>query len=453
MTSSPTTTKGIPLCSTRKDFRSACFGAASFGNAGKPYCLFHFPSTKKSQDFRVALNERLEKKNYDFRGVWFPYEVSFAGHSFETNAVFIWAVFNAKADFTRANFGARANFSNAHFNFQADFYAANFRARTNFDAAEFRGNANFAAATFGATSNFHSASFWAKASFYSAAFHDRTTFGSASFRGEVNFRLTNFKSYVRFARSKTREVFLDGSWLDLREVKLDKPELVSFHTLSLCPNWFVEVNASKFDFINVEWRPTTVRKEVSALRKFKSIESPYRLLAIACWYLAVNAEENHRYEEGSRFRYMAMNARRQSWREGKAHFTRLFRSLKGNQKEREKWLTGFKQFWKSFCKDLSPLHWLYWAVSGYGEKILRALVILLGILVVFAGLYAANAGDQVGPGLRILRALSYSASVMTLQKPEPSSSIFVRGLVTLETVMSPVQAALLALAIRRKFMR
>src|SRR5712692_9942681 len=81
MTSSPTTTEGLPLCSTRKDFRSACFGAASFGDAGKPYCLFHFPSNKKSQAFRVALEERLEKKNYDFRGVWFPDEVSFAGRS------------------------------------------------------------------------------------------------------------------------------------------------------------------------------------------------------------------------------------------------------------------------------------------------------------------------------------------------------------------------------------
>ncbi len=68
-------------------------------------------------------------------------------------------------------------------------------------------------------------------------------------------------------------------------------------------------------------------------------------------------------------------------------------------------------------------------------------------------LYAAKSPDQVGPELRILRALSYSASVMTLQKPEPSPSIVVRGLVTLETIMGPVQAALLALAIRRKFMR
>src|SRR5260370_20572029 len=131
---------------------------------------------------------------------------------------------------------------------------------------------------------------------------------------------------------------------------------------------------------------------------------------------------------------MAMNARRQSWREGKAHFTRLFRSLKGNQKEREKWLTGFRQFWKSFCKDLSPLHWLYWAVSGYGEKILRALGMLLGILVVFAGLYAAQSPDSECPGFRMIQALSGSTHCLTPRNPAASPH---RTCVLLLVTLSP----------------
>ena len=43
---------------------------------------------------------------------------------------------------------------------------------------------------------------------------------------------------------------------------------------------------------------------------------------------------------------------------------------------------------------------------------------------------------------------------MTLQKPEPlPANKRAKTLVLLETVLGPVQAALLALAIRRKFMR
>ncbi len=43
---------------------------------------------------------------------------------------------------------------------------------------------------------------------------------------------------------------------------------------------------------------------------------------------------------------------------------------------------------------------------------------------------------------------------MTLQKPEPQpETVEAKTLVAVETVLGPLQAALLALAIRRKFMR
>jgi hypothetical protein len=84
-------------------------------------------------------------------------------------------------------------------------------------------------------------------------------------------------------------------------------------------------------------------------------DCPLRLLAIACRNLAVNAEENHRYEEASRFRYMAMEARR-----------------------RENW-RGFVP-WK--------LSWWYWLASGYGERVLKAFLVLLGIWFVAGLLYS-----------------------------------------------------------------
>jgi hypothetical protein len=65
-----------------------------------------------------------------------------------------------------------------------------------------------------------------------------------------------------------------------------------------------------------------------------------------------------------------------------------------------------------------------------------------------------NIEDRVGQPLEVRRALTYSLAVMSLQKPEPKPLTgTAQTLVLLETILGPVQAAFLALAIRRKFMR
>jgi hypothetical protein len=62
--------------------------------------------------------------------------------------------------------------------------------------------------------------------------------------------------------------------------------------------------------------------------------------------------------------------------------------------------------------------------------------------------------EGTGQPLEFSRALTYSLAVMSLQKPDPKPLTgTAQALVLLETILGPVQAALLALAIRRKFMR
>lgn len=470
------------------------------------YCVFHYPNNDKELAFRKALRGRLKEERYDFQGFWFPYEVDFSNRQFNADANFNDATFIAKAVFSSAHFAAQANFARAIFddraefngtvfdasvNFnatsfgapttfegaifgtegnsieemkakkeEADFTAATFGGRVIFDSARFVEPASFNAATFKATSGFHDAIFGEYVGFTGATFHNRTNFGSTQFRKRVKFGLTNFKDYVSFKGTSDKQVFGTEAWLDLRGVKIDKPELVSFHSLSLRPYWFVDVNASRFAMTNVKWCTSTackkldIRQEISELKrkgnelkvkgdeleeKSKGIEWPERLLAIACWNLAVNAEENHRYSEASEFRYMAMDVRRlEHWR-------------------------GFP-FWR--------LSWWYWFASGYGERVLKGLVVLIGVLLVSAGMYTQvgftrwkpriatendvtySKRDEVGAPLKFLQALSYSASVMMLQKPEPApATTAAQSLVLLETFLGPAQAALLFLAIRRKFMR
>ena len=93
-------------------------------------------------------------------------------------------------------------------------------------------------------------------------------------------------------------------------------------------------------------------------------------------------------------------------------------------------------FWKT-----DWLHMLYWAVSGYGEKILRAFAVLAAVWIVFVLLYtwvgftqqpleglndatssvpaaSMTIEDKIGQPLEFRRALTYSLAVMSLQKPE-----------------------------------
>jgi hypothetical protein len=66
----------------------------------------------------------------------------------------------------------------------------------------------------------------------------------------------------------------------------------------------------------------------------------------------------------------------------------------------------------------------------------------------------ATKSEDANAWLDFRRALIYSAEVMAFQKPEPKpATTAAHTVVLLETILGPVQAALLLLAIRRKFMR
>jgi hypothetical protein len=414
------------VCECNDWMRSACNSEPFYKeDKGKWYCVLHYPGKEKAADFDLAFRKKLEAKDFNFYGVWFPEAVNFNKFEFSGTADFYSATFSAGAYFTSATFSAEANFGSATFSGTANFYSATFSAGAYFRFATFSGTANFYSATFSARANFTSATFSAGAYFTSATFSAEANFGSATFKDQVSFSgIQNFGNQ---------------SALDLQFARIEEPERLSFHTVRLRPHWFVNVEPRKFVFIDVSWNwgAISIKGEIRRL-DIKYISSPHRLLEIACHQLAENAEANNRYEEASRFRYWAMDlARRDKWK-------------------------GWT-FWET-----DWLHIFYWAVSGYGERILRAFGWLLGVLIIFALLYTqvgftqpanANAAsttseDNTGRPLALPRAITYSLGVMSLQRPEPRPvTNWAHALVTLEMILGPVQAALLVLAIRRKFMR
>ena len=503
------------VCDCEEQTRSACFGEPYYKTyQNKSYCVLHFPGQEKSEDFKTVLERRIHQQLFDFGGFWFPGDMHFANFRFRSEVNFSFATFTGKADFGSAvftaqsyfrfaSFNSKVDFRLAQFNGDADFYSARFSLQSDFANASFGRDANFDETTFNETSfayadfqgraQFRIARVEGESRFTSMRFGSEATFNSAEFGSLVDFSLSRFKKEVDFSSAafKTKALLrqmrfdhrVDFSYatfngdtdftstefassanfsfaafagylsfvgegdqhlrnksFDFRFAKIERPDLVAFNTHSLLPHWFVNIDTRSFHFAHIDWgwKRKMVSHELKALAQ-KNLTFPHKMLALTCAQLSQNAEENHRYEEASKFRYLAMDARRlESW-------------------------SGFAP-WR--------LSWWYWLASGYGERVFQAFLVLLGIWLVAGLLYtwvgfarwepritsegdaASATRDTSGAPLQFSRALTYSAGVMTLQKPEPRpTTIAAQTVVILETILGPVQAALLALAIRRKFMR
>src|ERR1700754_1579011 len=324
MTTSPAETDSDFTCRW-KPLTSSCEGEPVFGeHEGQHYCVFHLPCEEKSAAFYKALHNKYVKQDFNFRGFWFPAKSNLS-----------YFKFSRPVDFTQATFCTDAFFFEVVFTEDVSFEGTIFKAAAHFGEATFRGFANFASAKFGAKVDFSETSFGGHASFNGAVFEDHVVFSS-----------------------KPEPASIQTLSLSLQFARIEKPEHFSFHTLTLTPDCFVNVDARKFEFTNVEWPERKTRDEITNLR-WSNVRAPHRMLAIACRQLAVNAEENHRYEEASRFRYTAMDARR-------------------------------IEHWQGF--DLRRLSWWYWFASGYGERIGRAAFMLLFFVFLLPALLYMHVG-------------------------------------------------------------
>jgi hypothetical protein len=415
------------ICECKSSFRSACEGLPFFkDHEEKRYCVLHYPAGGKLTKLSEVLKEKLDKGDFNFSGTWFPSDLKIKEFHFNKTVDYTGAVFNGETIFTGCSFQDETIFSDAIF--QREVY---------FSRARFIGEAFFNNTTFQRLAYFPGATFEAAAKFEAATFGGETDFTNVTFKNLIWFRFATFTTYVNFISNS----FVEQVELDFQYANIGDPERVTFDSLTLMPHWFVNVDSRKFDFVSVEWGNLSSNREIEILRN-KRVSHPHRRLAIAYRQLAINAEENHRYEQASGFRRKAMDMlRREEWR------------------------------WHSFL----ALDFWYWLASGYGENIRRAFGVLVLLWALFALPYmfvgfvrwepkssteaeyndvTRSKLDTVGKPLEWDRALGYSLGVLTLQRPEPRPATnTAQGLVILETILGPVQGALLALAIRRKFMR
>lgn len=274
-------------------------------------------------------------------------------------------------------------------------------------------------------------------------FPERANFNEATFSGEAYFTEATFSEAAYFNRATFSEGALfhnlttsSKTLITLAGTTIERPERIHFHTTHLRLCWFVDVDAQKFDFSDVEWfrlssgEKNTLEAEAEILED-RGIEPPgnLRKLQKACRRLMNNAEENRDYQTANEFHYWSMEAQR-------------------------------KEGWRR----LGLIATLYWALSGYGERPRRAFLVLLGIWVLFAILYMTLGH----PDLRLSadlglwqsaenfgRSLVYSLAAIARLNPDPrpdGPGLF-QFLVVTEGILGPLQIALFALAVRRKVMR
>ena len=249
------------------------------------YCIFHYPSEKKDTDlFERKLQQKCRKKDYNFRGYYFPKDIEFDG--FEDDVYFNDAVFSRKVSFNGSNFQKETYFNGATFQREVSFNGATFEEkvdfhRVSFQTAYFRAkfqNVSFHGAKFGRT-YFSGAEFY-EVSFTEAIFQDEASFDEAIFQDEASFDEATFLKNAYFGEVEFLEqVSFNGATfeekVDFHRVSFQKAYFrakfqdVSFHGAKFKETCFDKCKFQEASFVeaifqeNASFNKTTFQKEVS----------------------------------------------------------------------------------------------------------------------------------------------------------------------------------------------
>ena len=206
-------------------------------NSEKGYCIFHEPSEDKNiKNFSEGIKRKIDKKDYNFRGYWFPEEetyleepafewhITFTNFTFETLALFAESIFKGHAYFTGATFEKGADFRDSTFEKPAVFSGSTFKERVYFGSifyfgSTFKDMAIFNGAAFEKGVDFARTTFEGVADFTRVTFRRDAVFTAATFEKAADFRQTRFKSFAYFEDLKIKgPLYLD------KKTKFEKPK-------------------------------------------------------------------------------------------------------------------------------------------------------------------------------------------------------------------------------------
>jgi hypothetical protein len=449
-------------------------------------------------DRKIYFTYATFRKGVDFANAIFEDTVSFAKAEFYGNANFHKAVFRSSTKFHKSQFFERANFSNSTFEKNAEFHMSYFECDAIFREATFGkekapGPFNFQKVLFEKEAVFEGATFYTetRSTFLDAKFRDYANFKRIDFpsldpaalegdeastpQSAITFEDAEFDSTARFSSKDPARDWKDRQ-IRFMQAYFKEPKKIAFRKVKLNPTSFIRTSVIDVEFTDVDWLNTkgwslkkNFRREASLYfggdavfeRASKEAKNTFnRFLRTSCRRLALNSEGDNRYNEASRFRRMAFELERLTQKEDWAKWKRDLAKLLSHEIK----MRNIRQDLAAHSKKVGShildvpfdfVHSVYRALSGYGERGSQAFVglflIWLGFAICFS-YFGTFEGEvhELGMG----QASIYSLQVLTLQKPDPKPlSTATLVFYALETILAPIQLALFALAIRRKFMR
>jgi len=427
------------------------------------YCICHSAdSGKDTGTIQREVGGMLDRRDYDFTGFVFPYEVQFDDARFEADTSFRGATFRDAANFRQATFQGAADFRETKFQKNADFLRANFQDTASFRKTTFQSTAMFTLATFQNTADFSWATFRDEALLGGATFQKAATFTLAQFHGFADFLWAKFQDEAVFKgdssdrvfdpESKDRfrygRVFSPASDARFSDVRFDHPEKVVFRQVFLGRTSFVGTDVRRLDFTDVRWARRlggrcAVWDELATVGgKMRGWWHPhmkdYALIG------QLYRQLKHNYEE-----------RRDPITAGDFHFGEMHMRRLGNPPG-----NCVLCFLKRNLSFLALYRW----ISGYGEDHLLALAWVVGVTVAFALAFAyvpaltlqpSHSSAASPPMQGFWPRLSYSVMCFLLRPDRPLQPVYPAGhyVSVAEGVVGPPLLALLVLALNRRFKR
>jgi len=480
--------------------KSANFTSAKFTE----YVTFH--KTKFCKEVRFDSSEFLQE--VDFRRTKFAVDVYFDDAKFKAKTSFSLAKFNILQK--KHEKTLRSSFIKAEFNNETDFNSAKFNADALFKSATFNAEVKFEKTYFSLTgeTSFHKAKFHNDTFFISTKFLNDVSFNSAVFGNEsdIIFRESLFEKYITFRYSAiegtlrfTEIIQGENNRFNFQESIFEKANVIIFNKIRLRPSWFINSKVERIQFINCKWVNINkfligVEDEIQYAQEVLKVRDAEYFLKEVTKQLAINAEYLDRYEQASMFRKTSFEIERlenkkiiKSWIYNGFLFNK---QLKCSIFSFDFYI-DFKLCSKEILKEIGGLpsliiYSIYRFLSGYGESVGRATLVLATIVLFLFPLIFTFTEFQISPKaipLEVIVAtecskltekskgvcseirhgglnfwsegIPHSLTTITFQDVEYRKPISgcAEFWTLLEKILVPFQAALLALAIRRKFMR
>lgn len=443
-------------------------------------------------------------------------ETVFSSDAYFSNSTFHNSQSNPSAIFFEAKFLKKVYFEETKFFVNTSFKEVLFDGNAYFSKSEFSFSNNkdfendtvlFSFSRFNKDVYFEDTKFNFGVSFNSAVFGEDS---------DIIFRRTLFAKYAsfRYSTAEGQLRFLDmrqtqETRLNFQETTFEKSNRILFSNASLKPHWFINAKLQKIQFINCKWENLNrfligIKDEIRYIKDDLKIDNAEFLLKETISQLAINAEELNRYEDASIFRKNSFETEKYENKKIIKHWFQkglLTRSQIYCSPLTIDFYRNLKICGKDVLKEIGTLpsvlaYRIYKWLSGYGESWTWAAFVLLMIVFVLFPIAFAFTNFQVSPmaiplevivlnkcqiteaekkkdkdelikkskevcheivhgGLSYWNGVLHSLAAITFQDVEYRKPIsgWAEFWTFLERILVPLQAALLALAIRRKFMR